>query len=147
LNSKLAENKRKYQQRKERAKRDFQRRKNRYNNFKKGNLNSTILPFQDRLVNIGNDLIRLSEQGAYKISQFVSDIKDIMGDKWSEDYMPLLRNIYVKQSSKMLFNGVSEDNLSNIDDVMKYGSEGVKIDPRQQASQRDINEVIKTKQS
>lgn len=147
LNSKLAENKRKYQQRKERAKRDFQRRKNRYNKFKKGNLNSTILPFQDRLVNIGNDLIRLSEQGAYKISQFVSDIKDIMGDKWSEDYMPLLRNIYVKQSSKMLFNGVSEDNLSNIDDVMKYGSEGVKIDPRQQASQRDINEVIKTKQS
>lgn len=147
LNSKLAENKRKYQQRKERAKRDFQRRKNRYNNFKKGNLNSTILPFQDRLVNIGNDLIRLSEQGAYKISQFVSDIKDIMGDKWSEDYMPLLRNIYVKQSSKMLFNGVSEDNLSNIDDVMKYGSEGIKIDPRQQASQRDINEVIKTKQS
>lgn len=147
LNSKLAENKRKYQQRKERAKRDFQRRKNRYNNFKKGNLNSTILPFQDRLVNIGNDLIRLSEQGAYKISQFVSDIKDIMGDKWSEDYMPLLRNIYVKQSSKMLFNGVSEDNLSNIDDVMKYGSEGVRIDPRQQASQRDINEVIKTKQS
>lgn len=147
LNSKLAENKRKYQQRKERAKRDFQRRKNRYNNFKKGNLNSTILPFQDRLVNIGNDLIRLSEQGAYKISQFVSDIKDIMGDKWSEDYIPLLRNIYVKQSSKMLFNGVSEDNLSNIDDVMKYGSEGIKIDPRQQASQRDINEVIKTKQS
>lgn len=147
LNSKLAENKRKYQQRKERAKRDFQRRKNRYNNFKKGNLNSTILPFQDRLVNIGNDLIRLSEQGAYKISQFVSDIKDIMGDKWSEDYMPLLRNIYVKQSSKMLFNGVSEDNLSNVDDVMKYGSEGVRIDPRQQASQRDINEVIKTKQS
>lgn len=147
LNFKLAENKRKYQQRKERAKRDFQRRKNRYNKFKKGNLNSTILPFQDRLVNIGNDLIRLSEQGAYKISQFVSDIKDIMGDKWSEDYMPLLRNIYVKQSSKMLFNGVSEDNLSNIDDVMKYGSEGVKIDPRQQASQRDINEVIKTKQS
>lgn len=147
LNSKLAENKKKYQQRKERAKRDFQRRKNRYNKFKKGNLNSTILPFQDRLVNIGNDLIRLSEQGAYKISQFVSDIKDIMGDKWSEDYMPLLRNIYVKQSSKMLFNGVSEDNLSNIDDVMKYGSEGVKIDPKQQASQRDINEVIKTKQS
>lgn len=147
LNSKLAENKRKYQQRKERAKRDFQRRKNRYNKFKKGNLNSTILPFQDRLVNIGNDLIRLSEQGAYKISQFVSDIKDIMGDKWSEDYMPLLRNIYVKQSSKMLFNGVSEDNLSNIDDVMNYGLEGVKIDPRQQASQRDINETIKVKQS
>lgn len=147
LNSKLAENKRKYQQRKERAKRDFQRRKNRYNKFKKGNLNSTILPFQDRLVNIGNDLIRLSEQGAYKISQFVSDIKDIMGDKWSEDYMPLLRNIYVKQSSKMLFNGVSEDNLSNIDDVMKYGSEGVKVDPRQQASQRDINETVKIKQS
>ncbi len=147
LNSKLAENKRKYQQRKERAKRDFQRRKNRYNKFKKGNLNSTILPFQDRLVNIGNDLIRLSEQGAYKISQFVSDIKDIMGDKWSEDYMPLLRNIYVKQSSKMLFNGVSEDNLSNIDDVMKYGLEGVKIDPRQQASQRDINEIVKVKQS
>ena len=147
LNSKLAENKRKYQQRKERAKRDFQRRKNRYNKFKKGNLNSTILPFQDRLVNIGNDLIRLSEQGAYKISQFVSDIKDIMGDKWSEDYMPLLRNIYVKQSSKMLFNGVSEDNLSNVDDVMKYGSEGVKVDPRQQASQRDINETVKVKQS
>lgn len=147
LNSKLAENKRKYQQRKERAKRDFQRRKNRYNKFKKGNLNSTILPFQDRLVNIGNDLIRLSEQGAYKISQFVSDIKDIMGDKWSEDYMPLLRNIYVKQSSKMLFNGVSEDNLSNIDDVMKFGSEGVKVDPRQQASQRDINETVKVKQS
>lgn len=147
LNSKLAENKRKYQQRKERAKRDFQRRKNRYNKFKKGNLNSTILPFQDRLVNIGNDLIRLSEQGAYKISQFVSDIKDIMGDKWSEDYMPLLRNIYVKQSSKMLFNGVSEDNLSNVDDVMKYGSEGVKVDPKQQSSQRDINEIIKVKQS
>ena len=147
LNSKLAENKKKYQQRKERAKRDFQRRKNNYNKFKKGNLNSTILPFQDRLVNIGNDLIRLSEQGAYKISQFVSDIKDIMGDKWSEDYMPLLRNIYVKQSSKMLFNGVSEDNLSNVDDVMKFGSEGVKIDPRQQASQRDINETIRTKQS
>ena len=147
LNSKLAENKRKYQYRKERAKRDFQRRKNRYNKFKKGNLNSTILPFQDRLVNIGNDLIRLSEQGVYKISQFVSDIKDIMGDKWSEDYMPLLRNIYVKQSSKMLFNGVSEDNLSNIDDVMKFGSEGVKVDPRQQASQRDINETVKIKQS
>lgn len=147
LNSKLAENKRKYQQRKERAKRDFQRRKNRYNKFKSGNLNSTILPFQDRLVNIGNDLIRLSEQGAYKISQFVSDIKDIMGDKWSEDYMSLLRNIYVKQSSKMLFNGVSEDNLSNVDDVMKFGSEGVKIDPRQQASQRDINEIVKVKQS
>ena len=147
LNSKLAENKKKYQQRKERAKRDFQRRKNRYNKFKRGNLNSTILPFQDRLVNIGNDLIRLSEQGAYKISQFVSDIKDIMGDKWSEDYMPLLRNIYVKQSSKMLFNGVSEDNLSNVDDVMKFGSEGVKIDPRQQASQRDINEIVKVKQS
>ena len=147
LNSKLAENKKKYQQRKERAKRDFQRRKNRYNKFKRGNLNSTILPFQDRLVNIGNDLIRLSEQGAYKISQFVSDIKDIMGDKWSEDYMPLLRNIYVKQSSKMLFNGVSEDNLSNVDDVMKFGSEGVKIDPRQQASQRDINQIVKVKQS
>ena len=49
-----------------------------------------------------------------------------MGDKWSEDYMPLLRNIYVKQSSKMLFNGVSEDNLSNIDDVMNYGSERCK---------------------
>lgn len=147
LNSKLAENKRKYQQRKERAKRDFQRRKNRYNKFKKGNLNSTILPFQDRLINIGNDLIRLSEQGAYKISQFVSDIKDIMGDKWSEDYMPLLRNIYVKQSSKMLFNGVSEDNLSNIDDVMKFGSEGIKVDPKQQASQRDINEIVKVKQS
>lgn len=147
LNSKLAENKKKYQYRKERAKRDFQRRKNRYNKFKRGNINSTILPFQDRLVNIGNDLIRLSEQGAYKISQFVSDIKDIMGDKWSEDYMPLLRNIYVKQSSKMLFNGVSEDNLSNVDDVMKFGSEGVKIDPRQQASQRDINEIVKVKQS
>ena len=147
IKSKLAENKRKYQQRKERAKRDFQRRKNRYNNFKKGNLNSTILPFQDRLVNIGNDLIRLSEQGAYKISQFVSDIKDIMGDKWSEDYMPLLRNIYVKQSSKMIFNGVDNANLSSVDDVMKFDVSNAQQNAKQNISQQQIYDTLQKKQS
>lgn len=147
LSSKLANNKRKYQLRKERAKRDFQRRKNRYDKFKKGNLNSTILPFQDRLVNIGNDLIRLSEQGAYKISQFVSDIKDIMGDKWSEDYMPLLRNIYVKQSSKMLFNGIDSSNLSSVDDVMKFEVSQAQENAKQNISQQQIYDIVQKKQS
>ena len=57
----------KFQRNKQRAKDAYERRKKRYKNWKKGNLNAAIIPFQDAMVSIANNLMKNAEIGAYKI--------------------------------------------------------------------------------
>ena len=57
----------KFQRNKQRAKDAYERRKKRYKNWKKGNLNAAIIPFQDAIVSIANNLMKNAEIGVYKI--------------------------------------------------------------------------------
>ena len=59
----FGKNRAKYEARKARVKEKFQLRKERYNKWKNGNLNATIIPLQDSLIKAGNSLIKSAELG------------------------------------------------------------------------------------
>ena len=120
--SAFAANDEKYQRLKARAKQSYENRKKRYKNWKRGNLNATILPFQDSIVAISNQLMKQAEIGAYKIQQFINDVKEIAEDVDIKDYIPQLKQNYIKNSVKLLLKHPElESNISSSDEVISYG--------------------------
>ena len=118
----FAANNEKYQRLKNRAKQKYEARKKRYKDWKRGNLNATILPFQDSIVAISNQLMKQAEIGAYKIQQFIDDVKEIAEDVDIKDYIPQLKQNYIKNSVKLLLKHPElENNISSSDEVISYG--------------------------
>ncbi len=112
----------KFQRNKQRAKDAYERRKKRYKNWKKGNLNAAIIPFQDAMVSIANSLMKNAEIGAYKIQQFIEDVKEIAGDIDIKDYIPQLKQLYIKNAIKIAFQQPDfASNVSSADEVVAYG--------------------------
>lgn len=112
----------KFQRNKQRAKDAYERRKKRYKNWKKGNLNAAIIPFQDAMVSIANNLMKNAEIGVYKIQQFIEDVKEIAGDVDIKDYIPQLKQLYIKNAIKIAFQQPDfAGNVSSADEVVAYG--------------------------
>ena len=120
----------KYQKNKQKAQEAYERRKKRYKNWKKGNLNAALVPFQDAIVSIANRLMKNAEIGTYKIQQFIDDAKEIAGDIDIKDYIPQLKQLYIKNATKIAFQYSDHpeyiDNMSSDDEVIAYG---VQLDP------------------
>lgn len=112
----------KFQRNKQRAKDAYERRKNRYKNWKKGSLNAAIIPFQDAMVSIANSLMKNAEIGAYKIQQFIEDVKEIAGDIDIKDYIPQLKQLYIKNAVKIAYQQPDfASNISSATEVVAYG--------------------------
>ena len=112
----------KFQHNKQRAKDAYERRKKRYKNWKKGNLNAAIIPFQDAMVSIANSLMKNAEIGAYKIQQFIEDVKEIAGDVDIKDYIPQLKQLYIKNAVKIAYQQPDfANNVSSATEVVAYG--------------------------
>lgn len=120
----------KYQKNKQKAQEAYERRKKRYKNWKKGNLSAALVPFQDAIVSIANRLMKNAEIGTYKIQQFIDDAKEIAGDIDIKDYIPQLKQLYIKNATKIAFQYSDHpeyiDNMSSDDEVIAYG---VQLDP------------------
>ena len=120
----------KYQKNKQKAQEAYERRKKRYKNWKKGNLNAALIPFQDAIVSIANRLMKNAEIGTYKIQEFIEDVKEIAGDIDIKDYIPQLKQLYIKNATKIAFQYSDHpeyiDNMSSDDEVIAYG---VQLDP------------------
>lgn len=112
----------KFQRNKQRAKDAYERRKKRYKNWKKGSLNAAIIPFQDAMVSIANNLMKNAEISVYKIQQFIEDVKEIAGDVDIKDYIPQLKQLYIKNAIKIAFQQPDfAGNVSSADEVVAYG--------------------------
>lgn len=117
----------KYQKNKQKAQEAYERRKKRYKNWKKGNLSASLVPFQDALVSIANSLMKNAEIGAYKIQEFIDDVKEVASDVDIKDYIPQLKKAYIKNATKIAFQHPEFiDNISSADEVVAYG---VQLDP------------------
>lgn len=117
----------KYQKNKQKAQEAYERRKKRYKNWKKGNLSAALIPFQDAIVSIANNLMKNAEIGTYKIQEFIDDVKEIASDIDIKDYIPQLKKAYIKNATKIAFrNPDFIDNMSSADEVVAYG---VQLDP------------------
>lgn len=122
LQDKLNSNHQKYQRNKQKAKNLYERNKKRYKNWKRGNLNSQILPFQDALVKAANSLLYNISLGVYKFGQFVSDIKDIINDDINiKDALPILKRVYIKEYAKRQLSQEDVESLmSPLDEVESF---------------------------
>lgn len=120
----------KYQKNKQKAQEAYERRKKRYKNWKKGNLSAALVPFQDAIVSIANSLMKNAEIGTYKIQEFIEDVKEIASDIDIKDYIPQLKQLYIKNATKIAFQYSDHpeyiDNMSSADEVVAYG---VQLDP------------------
>lgn len=120
----------KYQKNKQKAQEAYERRKKRYKNWKKGNLSAALVPFQDAIVSIANNLMKNAEIGTYKIQEFIEDVKEIARDIDIKDYIPQLKQLYIKNATKIAFQYSDHpeyiDNMSSADEVVAYG---VQLDP------------------
>ena len=117
----------KYQKNKQKAQEAYERRKKRYKNWKKGNLSASLVPFQDSIVSIANSLMKNAEIGAYKIQEFIDDVKEVASDVDIKDYIPQLKKAYIKNATKIAFQHPEFiDNISSADEVVAYG---VQLDP------------------
>lgn len=120
----LQKNREKYEARKQRAKEIYERNKKRYNNWKKGNLNSTVIPFQDAVVKAANALIQNAKIGSYKFSQLVEDFKEIAEDIDIKDVLPILKRQYNKKYAYYTLNDNSIlENLSSPEEVTGFNIE------------------------
>lgn len=117
----------KYQKNKKRAQQAYERRKKQYKNWKKGNLNASLIPFQDSIVAITNSLMKNAEIGVYKIQEFIDDVKEIADDIDIKDYIPQLKRAYIKNATKLQFQHPELiNNVSSADEVVSYG---IQVDP------------------
>nr|DAG70995.1 MAG TPA: hypothetical protein [Caudoviricetes sp.] len=68
-----------------------------------------------------------AEIGAYKIQEFIDDVKEVASDVDIKDYIPQLKKAYIKNATKIAFQHPEFiDNISSADEVVTYG---VQLDP------------------
>jgi len=95
VKSKLDANKKKYQERIQKIKDSYSRRKARYKKWQRGNLNAGI-PFMNLFVNVANKLFSYAlPLGYYGIAKFVEDIQVIMSDVNISDIISDVKRAYV----------------------------------------------------
>lgn len=148
IKDKRNKNHQKYQQRKQRAKNLYERNKKKYKNWKKGNLNAVIIPFQDTIVKVFNNLIYNVQVGAYKFAELVDDVKDIVTDVDSSQYIPLLKQLYIKDRAKNSIKNPSIlDNYSIPEEIIQYDQKQVIVNiPPTNTTNQTLFDKIKADQ-
>jgi hypothetical protein len=95
VKGKLDANKRKYEERIQKIKDSYSRRKARYKKWSRGNLNAGI-PFMNLFVNVANKLFSYAlPLGYYSIAKFVEDVQAIMSDVNISDILSDVKRAYV----------------------------------------------------
>lgn len=112
-----------FEARRAKAKRQYERAKKRYKNWRKGNLNASIIPFQDAIVNAANTLMYNAKVAAYKFDQFVQDIADIVKEVDIKDVLPVLKQVYIKHIAKNQSDETVRNNMSTAQEVLDYQAE------------------------
>lgn len=112
-----------FEARRAKAKRQYERAKKRYKNWRRGNLNASIIPFQDAIVNAANTLMYNAKVAAYKFDQFVQDIADIVKEVDIKDVLPVLKQVYIKQIAKNQSDETVRNNMSTAQEVLDYQAE------------------------
>lgn len=122
--SKLEANKKKANERIAKAKERYQRRRKKLH---RGRLHSEVIPVT-AFASMANDLMYLAEKGAYKFTQFVSDVKDIIEDNLDNQSLENAKEAYIKKATKFKFKHPDlADNVSNINEIREY-TESVTVD-------------------
>ena len=121
VKGKLAENKKKYQDRIQRIKDSYNRRKNRYKKWRRGNLNAAI-PGMDELVWLGNKLFGLFlPQGFYGIAKFVEDVSIILSEVDIADIIDNIKRVYINKAVQLeMQNSELAQNMDSPEIVFGY---------------------------
>ena len=109
------------------AKREYIRRKNKIKNWRNGMAMVNLLPFQDHIPDLANYIAFQAQVGFYKFSQFVNELKSIYGDKEVNDNIGFLKQQYnaVKLASP---DDNITNNLDNPQQILDYDTNEVKTD-------------------
>jgi len=99
LKKKLAENRRKHQAKMDKIKNSYERRRARFNNWKRSTLNAVPIPGFHQIVAIGNKLFTYYlPLGYYSIAKFVEDLQYIMSDVDIMDVLGDIKRAYINKA-------------------------------------------------
>jgi len=81
-----------------------------------------VIPGLNQIIDVGNALLTVVEDGYYSFERFVKDTAAIVDDVKLSDMLPILKQQYIIYRTKLQFkNSDLVENMSTIEEVRSYG--------------------------
>lgn len=122
LKKKLGANKDSYHKKLQKAKAAYRKRKENLKKFRRSTLSASVIPGLNQIIDVGNALLTVVEDGYYSFERFVKDVAAIVDDVKLSDMLPVLKQQYIIYRTKLQFkNSDLVENMSTIEEVRSYG--------------------------